>query len=189
MKTHLTAISVGVLLLIGRLNPALSAEIEGHFYPDKVIAGSTELQITGVALFRYWGFKAYTGAFYMETDAIGEGPLADRAKRLELVYFRSIKGEDFGKAVDKILGENLEPEILEGLRSKIDYHKGLYRDAEPGDRYSLTYVPGQGTELGFNGKPLGTVPGAGFAEAMFSIWFGKNPLNLNFKQEILGRNT
>jgi hypothetical protein len=72
------------------------------------------------------------------------------------------------------------------LRSRIDYHNSLYEDVQPGDRYSLTYIPGKGTELALNGEPKGTIEGADFAAAVFSIWLGPEPINESFKRHILG---
>ena len=43
------------------------------------------------------------------------------------------------------------------LKPKIDEFNALYRDVKTGDRYALTYVPGKGTTLLWNGQPLGTV--------------------------------
>ncbi len=189
MKTAIVSVVFAGILLSGSFNSGYGAQIGGHYYPNKVTAGSTNLELTGVALLRYWGFKAYTGAFYIESGAAAEDALSDKAKRLELEYYRSIEGEDFGKAVNKILARNLEPEKLQRLKPKIDYHNGLYQDVKPGDRYSLTYIPGQGTQLALNGTPIDTIEGAEFAAAIFSIWLGENPISLDFKQDILGLNS
>ena len=62
----------------------------------------------------------------------------DTAKRIELEYFRAIKGEDFGPATVKVIGKNVDAETLERLRPQIDYHNSLYEDVQPGDRYSLS---------------------------------------------------
>lgn len=189
MKTAIISVVLAGILLSGSFNSGYGAQIGGHFYPNEVTAGSTQLELTGVALLRYWGFKAYTGAFYIESGASAEDALSDKAKRLELEYYRSIEGEDFGKAVNKILARNLDPEKLQRLKPKIDYHNGLYQDVKPGDRYSLTYVPGIGTQLALNGTLIDTIEGAEFAAAIFSIWLGEKPINLDFKQEILGLNS
>jgi hypothetical protein len=50
-----------------------------------------KLRLTGVGLLRYWEFKAYTGAFYLEEETPVKDFLTDRTKRIELEYFRSIK--------------------------------------------------------------------------------------------------
>jgi len=60
-------------------------------------------------------------------------------------------------------------------------------DVQPGDRYSLTYIPGNGTELALNVESKGFIEGADFAAAVFSIWLGPKPISDSFKQQILGR--
>ncbi len=184
-KSMISVLSVILFFFLG-ISVTTAAEIDGRFFPDEFKRDRTSLQITGVALFRYWGFKAYTGAFYLEKGLPVENILEDKAKRLELEYYRSIKGEDFGNAVNKILAKNLDAERLQALKPKIEYHNSLYKDVEPGDRYSLTYLPGKGTELAFNGEPVEVISGADFAAAIFSIWLGENPISDDFKQTILG---
>jgi hypothetical protein len=112
--------------------------------------------------------------------------LADRAKRIEVEYLRSFKGEDFGPATVKMMEKNVDKTTIEKLRQQIDYHNSLYEDVEPGDRYALTYIPGRGTELSLNGKPKGIIEGADFANALFSIWIGQQPIDESFKRQILG---
>ena len=75
---------------------------------------------------------------------------------------------------------------IERLRPRIDYHNNLYVDVKPGDRYALTYIPGLGTELALNGRPVGIIEGADFAAALFSLWLGKYPYDERFKKALLG---
>jgi hypothetical protein len=71
------------------------------------------------------------------------------------------------------------------LRPRLDQLNALYRDVEPGDRYSLTYVPDWGTELALNGVPLGRIPGADLAAAVFAIWLGDQPMDEPLKRRLL----
>ena len=167
--------------------PINAAEVEGTYYSDSYFADNTKLRLTGTGLLRYWGFKAYTGAFYLEDGSTIEKALSDRANRIELEYFRSIKGKDFGPATNKSIAKNVDSKTFYRLRPQIEYHNSLYEDVQPGDRYSLTYVPGRGTELALNGEPKGLIEGADFAAAVFSIWLGPKPINDSFKKQILGR--
>lgn len=163
-----------------------AAEIEGASFKTSLIVGNTTLDLTGTGLLRYWGFKAYVGAFYIEEGCTIEEALSDKAKRIEIEYLRPIRGKDFGPATDKSIARNVDLETYIQLRSRIDYHNSLYEDVQPGDRYSLTYIPGKGTELALNGEPKGTIEGADFAAAVFSIWLGPEPINESFKRSILG---
>lgn len=147
----------------------------------------TDLELKGVGLLRYLGFiKAYAGAFYLEEGIPIDDALADKAKRIEVEYFKPFKGKDFGPATVKMMEKNVSRETIERIRDQIDYHNSLYEDVEPGDRYALTYVPGKGTELALNGEPKGVVEGAEFASALFSIWIGKKPIDKSFKRQIMG---
>lgn len=163
-----------------------ASEIEGARFRESLIVDNTTLKLTGAGLLRYWGFKAYVGAFYLEEECTIEEALSDRAKRIEIEYMRPIKGKDFGPATDKSIAKNVDLKTYKRLRPQIDTHNSLYQDVQPGDRYSLTYIPGKGTELALNGEPKGTIEGADFAAAIFSIWIGPEPINESFKKQILG---
>ena len=163
-----------------------AAKIEGASFRNSITVDNTTLHLIGAGLLRYWGFKAYVGAFYLEEGYTIKEALSDRAKRIEIEYLRPIKGKDFGPATDKGISENVDVETFKRLRPQIDYHNSLYEDVQPGDRYSLTYIPGNGTELALNGEPKGIIEGADFASAVFSIWLGPKPMNESFKKQILG---
>ncbi len=164
-----------------------AAEIEGIRFSDVYMADNTKLRLNGVGLLRYWGFKAYVGAFYLEEGVSPDNFMSDTAKRIELEYFRSIKGKDFGPATNKSIAKNVDSKTFDRLRPQIKFHNSLYQDVQPGDRYSLTYVPGRGTELALNGEPKGIIKGAEFAAAVFSIWLGPKPMSETFKKQLLGR--
>ena len=174
------------MILILTVAPGFATEVEGTKFSTEYVAEGKNLRLTGAGLFRYWGFKAYTGALYLEEGAPVDAVLSDTAKRIELEYFRAIKGKDFGPATDKIIAKNVDAGTYQRLRPQIDYHNSLYEDVQPGDRYSLTYIPGRGTELALNGEPRGIIEGAEFAQAVFSIWLGPRPINNSFKKQILG---
>jgi hypothetical protein len=166
---------------------AYGAEIEDVEFETSVSVEGRTLSVRGVGLFRYLGIiKAYVGALYVQEGTPTEDVLSDTAKRLEIEYFHAIKGEDFGPATNKIIPRNTDPETLERLRPKIDAHNALYRDVQPGDRYSLTYIPGRGTELALNGEPIGMVEGADFAAAIYAMWLGEKPMNKSFKRQLMG---
>jgi hypothetical protein len=184
-KYAIVLVAVAFVMLASNLD---AAEIDGAYFKERLNVNNTTLKLAGTGLLRYWGFKAYVGALYLEEGCPIDEALSDRAKRIELQYKRSIKGKDFGPATDKSIAENIDPATLRHLRPRIDYHNSLYEDVQPGDRYSLTYIPGRGTELALNGDPKGVIEGADFAAAVFSIWLGSKPLNESFKKQILGLN-
>ena len=166
----------------------LSAEVAGAFFDDTYTIDNTQLRIAGVGLLRYMVFvKAYVAAFYLEEGTDPEEALSDIPKRLEIEYFHLIKAEDFVFSGEKLIAENVEPETIVRLRVRIDRMNALYEHVRPGDRYSLMYIPGKGTQLALNGQPKGIIEGADFASAIFSIWLGPRPLSRSLKATLLGK--
>lgn len=165
-----------------------AAEIEGVTFADRYQAGDTLLLLNNVGLLRYRIiFKGYVAALYLGEGVRPEDVLTNVPKRLELQYFWAIKGTAFGKAANKILEQNFSSEHLAILRARLQRLDALYENVHPGDRYSLTYLPGVGTELALNGTPKGMIEGADFAAAYFAIWLGENPLDDSLKSQLLAR--
>ncbi|MEM8963704.1 MAG: chalcone isomerase family protein [Acidobacteriota bacterium] len=146
----------------------------------------TSLQLCSAELLRYKVvFRGYVAALYLEDCSLRDDPLADIPKRLELSYFWDIPGEKFGPAGRDILAKNVSKTELATLTERLDTFDNAYRDIEKGDRYTLTYLPGVGTELAHNGESLVTVPGADFGRAYFSIWLGDDPLDQRLCDRLL----
>ncbi len=183
---YLTAIFI-MITLIGAKPNVNGAEIKGVHFENTYEAQGIRMEIQGTGLLRYFGFiKAYVGALYLEEGSLVTDVLSDKPKRLEVEYFHALKGEDFGISTNKVIAKNTDAQTLEKIRPQIDDHNSLYEDVRPGDRYSLTYIPGRGTELALNGKTKGIIKGADFASALFSMWLGKFPMNEPFKKQLLG---
>lgn len=167
---------------------SFGAVVEGVRFQDQLRAGQTILYLRGTGLLRYMVFvKAYVGALYLPENVPSDEVLADVPKHLELEYFHAIEGKDFGPATIKSLEKNVDAATLAALMPRVSYHNSLYVNVNPGDRYSLTYIPAKGTTLRLNGKELGTIEGADFAAAIFSIWLGAEPLSADFKSALLGK--
>jgi Chalcone isomerase-like len=187
-RRRLLTLLVGAFLLAAPwIKPTAARELEGVRFPERYQSGAAGMRLTCVALLRYKIlFKAYVAALYLG-DGIEPGDvLGDVPKRLELSYFWGISGPKFGEAGDEILAQNVDPQMLARLRPRLDQLNALYEDVKPGDRYSLTYVPGVGTELALNDRPLGVIDGADFGSAYFRIWLGDHPLDTRLRDQLLG---
>ena len=171
---------------------ATAVEIEGVAFSDEISVSedpSYALRVHGVGLLRYRiVFRGYVAALYLTEGVSGKDALTDVPRRLELSYFWSIGGDDFGDAANQLLEREYASAELTLLKPRIDQLHKAYRDVSPGDRYALTYIPGIGTELRLNDEPLVTVPGQDFAEAYFGIWLGDQPLDEGLRDKLLGMN-
>lgn len=169
-----------------------AAEIAGVRFPERLSAGNEELRLQGVGLLRYRVLiKGYVAALYLgeslDPHEASAAVLEDAPRRLEIEYFWSISAEDFAKATVEGISRNTEPAALESIRGRIDRLNDLYEDVEPGDRYAITYLPGEGTELALNGRRLGVIEGAEFSSAFFGIWLGSQPLDESLRDQLLAR--
>jgi hypothetical protein len=197
-RTRKSKVSRGTFLLPGAIAlilvllfaPGIGAvTIENVTFEDTHVAGQTTLVLHGAGVLRRFVWKGYVAALYLEDGATPETVLSDTPKRLELEYFRSIKGPDFGEAADKVLAKNFPEEVIAPLRKRLDRINRFYRDVKPGDRYALTYLPRRGTELSYNGTPLVLIEGADFASAYFAIWLGRNPIDEPLKKQLLRKDS
>jgi len=179
---------VAVALLLLPVRVCFASRIEGVDFADRVSVGGVDFKLNSVALLRYMVFiKAYVGGLYLGPGADPQSILADTPKRLEISYFWEISAEDFQSATREAILRNIGQARYAKISASVDQFNALYKTVKPGDRYALTYVPGVGTELALNGKPLGTVPGAEFSAGVFSIWFGDEEVDSDFKEALLAK--
>jgi len=173
-------------LCLAASRPAAAASIEDVEFADRVSAGDQTLVLSGLGLLRYRViFRGYVAALYLPEGTLPAQALLDVPKRLEIEYFWSIGGQAIREAGEEILARNVSPERFSALGPRLARIGRLYQDVEPGDRYSLTYLPGRGTELAKNGEPLGVIEGADFAAAYFAIWLGDASIDEPLRRQLL----
>ncbi len=179
-------LGVGLLLATAVL-PLQAASIEGVEFAETETAGDTRLVLQGTALLRYLVvFKGYVGAFYLPPGVDSGQALGEVPRRLVLEYFHAITAEQFGKATRIKMAENVPPRQFQQMQPQLEQLLAAYQKVAPGDRYALTYLPGEGTRLALNNETLAVIPGADFSRALFSIWIGPRPIDKSFRDHILG---
>jgi len=175
-----------VLLFVLMVGPGQAVEIKGVRFSDTVVVEQSALELKGVAVLK-WAmlFDVYAGALYLPRGVLGQSWSNDIPKRLELSYFREIEGKGFAEASDKLLQDTLLPAEYQALEKRLQTFYGFFRDVNPGDRYSINYIPEMGTELRLNEQPLGRVLGADFSAAYFGLWLGDEPISKGFRNRLL----
>lgn len=183
--------SAGLLLALvmimpgSALMPADAARADEGFQPV-ITVEKTVLSLRGTGRLKWKGLiTVYDLGLYLPQDLPSTDVFLDAPKRLEFRYSVSIKAEEFGEAAAPYLAENVPPAELVKLQTRINAINSLYRDVKSGDRYTLTYLPGKGTELALNGTVLGVISGADFAAAYFRIWLGEHPISESMRRSLL----
>lgn len=189
--THMARLGIAIVALCLAWTAAARErgpiEVEGVRFDPVVEAGGARLLLHNAGLLRYRVvIKAYVAALYLgEGVSPADAVAGDVPKRLEAEYFWALDGDDFGPVTREGMRRNVDAATLAALEPRLARFAALFVDVEPGDRYALTYLPGRGTEVTLNGRPLGTIEGADFAAALFAIWLGPHPLDERLKTALL----
>lgn len=156
--------------------------------PPVIEYQGVRMTLRGEALLRVgYFFKVYWATLHVGENAPTDHVLADVPKRLELSYLRSIAAADLIAAGDAALRRQVPADQLSALQARLREINRHYRDVQAGDRYTLTYLPGRGSELAFNGTPLVVIPGADFAAAYFGIWLDPLMPYKEFRAALMGK--
>jgi hypothetical protein len=175
-----------LMLFVTLLEPAAAAESADSLFRPIVSVGGQTLSLRGTGRLKWKGLiSVYDLGLYLQQDQSSIDVISDVPKRLEFHYIVTIAAKDFGEAAAPYLEKNVSTDELKKLQNRINAINSLYRDVKSGDRYTLTYIPGKGTELAWNDTVLGLIEGADFAAAYFRIWLGEHPMSESMKRSLL----
>jgi len=170
---------------------AWCGELAGVTLPEQTIVEESTLVLNGMGLREatWLNIDVYVAGLYLEAkssdaDTIlrSEGP-----KRIVFVFVRSVGRKKLIQEWDDSLEANVGEDFAT-LADRVEMLHGWIPNAvRKGDEMSLTYLPGQGVVVEIKGEVMGTIPGADFARALFTMWLGARPPNQALKIGLLGR--
>ncbi len=192
-----TTAAAAALLLAGQAGALVEAKT-GTEYPDAVTVttadGDLVLAATGAALREKTMLKVdvYTIASWV---AEGADLSADRAagiwmleapKRLRMDLRRSFSREKLIGAFREVIEKNYPDQSA--ISADMATFEGYFtRDAQSGDVILFTYLPGQGVTTDLNGEARGVIANPKFAEALWSVWFGTQPVDKGMQAALSGK--
>jgi hypothetical protein len=179
--------AVALMLCLAAAVPVLAKEVAGVTLPDTVTAEGKALKLNGAGLRKKAIFKVYVGGLYLENpskDAAGVVS-SDQIKRMQLSVLRSLSTKQITEAIEEGFEKNSKAQ-MGALKARLDRFAGMIPDAEKGDELAFTYVPGKGTVVSAKGAEKGVIEGKDFADALFSVWLGANPVQEDLKKALLG---
>lgn len=156
-----------------------SQALEGDtaLFPQQIKIGAADVQRQGVGRMRRWMITGVDVALYVPPATARDQILADVPRALSFYYYVSISGEQFSRAAEETLRQNILEEEWHAHAAEIEKMGTWFATVKRGDRYLLSYEPGRGTALALNGVEKGVIPGAGFAAIYFQIWLGVEPID------------
>lgn len=179
---------IHVFSLLVCVSTLAALEVGDSTLVDQPTIGDTPMSIRGGGTLRWRGLVAiYDAGLWIDARRPNAGPLDDVTKRLEFHYRRSISAADLAEATTTTLGRALPVAEREALRPELQRLNALYRDVTDQDVLAFTYVPGLGVQVELGGRTVDTIPGAPFAQALFAIWLGDDPVNERFRKALLGQ--
>lgn len=166
--------------------PAQAGELAGVTMADSVQVGGQSLVLNGMGLREKYFVDVYVGGLYLpsRTTSGAKAVSDDVPKRIVMHFiYKEVSREQMAETFQEGLKNIGNSEALEARMAKLN---GLLTDAHKGDVVTLDYVPGAGTTLFFNGTAKGTIEGADFMQAIWSIFVGDKPANKKLKSGMLG---
>lgn len=184
MKTR----TLAALLLCLALAPlALAREIGGVNLADTVIVDGKSLKLNGGGIRTKAIFKVYVAGLYLETPSKDAATVvsSDQAKQVRLSLLRSLGKSKITEAISEGFEKNSKAQ-MGALKARLDRFNAMIPDLEKGDLLIFTFVSGKGTMVTAKGVEKGTIEGKDFADALFSVWLGANPVQEDLKKGMLG---
>lgn len=180
MKILASVIAAFVLVAL----PASAKEFKGVKLPDTTTVDGQELQLQGMGLRKKWFFDVYVIGLYVADPA--KDPLSDQTRQVRLVLMRDLGADKISEAINEGFEKNSQAEMPK-LRDRLDKLMKAVPSVKKGEQLVLTYVPGKGTVMTSGGKQLVALEGKDFGDALFKVWLGKNPVDEDLKQRLLGK--
>jgi hypothetical protein len=166
---------------------AFGKEVAGVALPDTVSVEGKTLRRNGAGLRTKMVFKVYVAGLYLETPSKDGATVvsSDQVKRMHLSILRSLDRSKITEAISEGFEKNSKAK-LPTLQARLDRLNAMIPDVEKGDQILLTYVPGKGTVVSAKNVEKGVIEGKDFADALFSVWLGANPVQADLKKALLG---
>ena len=177
---------LAVLLGVAVSSLAAGREIGGVNLPDTVTVEGKTLKLNGGGIRTKAVFKVYVGALYLETPSRDAAVTSfDQVKRMQLSLLRGLDKGKITEAITEGFERNSKAQ-MGALKARLDRFNAMIPDLEKGDQILMTYVPGKGTQVAAKGVEKGSIEGKDFADALFAVWLGPNPVQEDLKKALLG---
>jgi len=178
-------LAAGLLALAAAV--ALAGELAGVRMPEAVTVEGKTLKLNGMGLRKKLIFKVYVAGLYLESPSKDAAAVlsATETKSMRLHILRSLKGSKVSEAISEGFERNSNAQMA-ALKARLERFSAMIPDVAEGDEILLTWVPERGTKVTVRGTDRGVIEGRDFADALFAVWLGPNPVQDDLKKALLG---
>jgi hypothetical protein len=157
--------------------------------PDQLGVDGKTLLLNGMGLREatVLNIDVYVAGLYLEQRSSSPKQILDveSLKLVKLILLRDVSSQDLAEQLGSYF-RHAAGRDYDKLKARFERMASWLPTLREGESFSVTYRPGSGLEVRHGAKRLGTVPGADFARAIFSIWLGTKPPNAGLKRGMLG---
>lgn len=178
---------LGFVLCTAITAAAVAGAVAGVKMADTVNVEGKTLKLNGMGLRKKLMFKVYVAGLYLESKSNDpSGTVAsEQIKQMRLHVLRHLKASQVTEAIEEGFEKNSKGQ-MHALKDRLKRFSAMFSDVADGDPIWMTYVPGKGVTVSIKGAEKGTVEGKDFADALFSVWLGPNPVQEDLKKLLLG---
>lgn len=184
MQTRVLAVLVSTLLAA----PTFAKELSGVTMPDTVDVGGKTLKLNGMGLRKKSFVKVYVAGLYLEETSSDPAAILakDQIRRIDMVMLRDVDKEATVNALKEGFEKN-SADKMPALKERLDKYMAMMPGGKKGQATTMTYIPGKGTVVKDEKGKEYVAPGKDFADALFRIWLGKDPISGGLKDGMLGK--
>jgi hypothetical protein len=165
-----------------------AATLAGVTMPDTVSASGKTLRLNGLGLRTKVFFKIYVGGLYLEspTREPAKAISSDEAKRVVMHFlYKKVTSKQLVEAWEEGFRDNAGA-LAPAVKTDLARFESWMGDIVAGQEIVLSYEPGKGTTVELAGQERGTIPGAEFMRALWSVFLGPHPPTEDLKRGMLG---
>ena len=186
-RTRMLAVASILMLISGMVQ---GKEVLGIEMPDTLETGGQQLSLNGGGARTRLVVRVYVAGLYLA------GPSSDAAAIIAADEPMAIR---LHVTSGLLTAKRMREALVKGFNKSTDGNQAsvqtgidqlsslLSEDISKRDTLTLAYTPGVGTEVRRNDKPLETIAGLAFKQALFGIWLGDKPAQDNLKAGMLGQ--
>jgi Chalcone isomerase-like len=180
-------LAVGLALGLTFATALPAGEASGVKMPDTITVDGKTLRLNGLGLRKKMVFKVYVAALYVENPSKDAAALlsSSEIKSMHLHILRNLKGSAVTEAIAEGFERNSKDQMPK-LKARLEKFGAMIPDVAEGDEIALTWLPDKGTSVTVRGTDRGTIEGRDFADALFAVWLGPNPVQDDLKKALLG---
>lgn len=172
---------------------AATVDMDGVALDDSVLVAGKNLKLNGAGISMRLIFKVYAMGLYLpdQRGTVRDVLSMDGPRRLVIAMLRDVSGDDFNDVLANYAstdGGALQSPVMGHLLQLGKAISSQPQGLRKGDTLTLDWVPGTGTVVELNKKPL-TAPlrDVAFFNALLNIWLGDKPADPGLKTKLLGQ--